>query len=200
MSTEEATAKQLDSSAGVGEPVQSPLAPAHVVAGYKTVRSQVLVWCGILGGVLTVFSNIGKVLTLSDWAHWLVSHWHDWTNWFWTFLFSWIAIKFPPELASPFSFLAFLLMLSVGTIWQAKTATQGQQSPRHIHQPVRKFLIGIGILIIYFHLFVDLYGDGVRMGTFFKHIFYVVLDAAHGMPPWIGIPLITGSFILLFTL
>src|SRR5262245_32044601 len=100
MSTEDTTAKSDGPVAA-----QSASSVGQAVAGYQLLRSQVLVWLGILGGVLTVFSNIGKILTLSDWAHWIVKHWHAWTHSVWLWLFSWIGVHIPYEIAPTLTFV-----------------------------------------------------------------------------------------------
>src|SRR5262245_7160461 len=46
----------------------------------KGFRYEVLTWVGIVGGALTLFTNLGAVLKLADWAGVLVQHWKEWTH------------------------------------------------------------------------------------------------------------------------
>jgi hypothetical protein len=55
-----------------------------------TLRYQALTWFGIIGGAVTLFSNLNGVLNLADWARWLTSHWHELTTGFWTWAFGWV--------------------------------------------------------------------------------------------------------------
>lgn len=158
MSADEVTAKQLDASTSVGQPVQPASAPGHVVAGYKLLRSQLLVWCGILGGVLTVFSNIGKVLTLSNWAHWIVTRWQDWTHAFWSWLFSLFDISVPTNVSPPLSFLVFLLMLSIGIWLRTLTSRTEQSAYEHdFRWPAVVIIVGASVLssVAIFYFYVD---------------------------------------------
>jgi hypothetical protein len=78
-------------------------------------RGEFLTWCGIVGGALTLFTNLRGVVDLARWAAVLVQYWHDWAAEFWSFLFGWIGIRIPRELAPIFSFTVFSAMLMMGT-------------------------------------------------------------------------------------
>ena len=60
--------------------------------------SQLISWLGILGGVMTVVSNLETVLTLSNWAHTLVSNWSGWMRSAWSAVLALIGVSAPSDL------------------------------------------------------------------------------------------------------
>jgi hypothetical protein len=68
---------------------------------------------------LTLFTNLGAVLKLADWARVLVQHWKEWTHAFWVWAFGWLGIHVPPEWAPVLSFLLFGSLLAVGQAVQS---------------------------------------------------------------------------------
>jgi len=90
----------------------SPQAPFWRVT--RTVKYQVLTWVGIVGTTITVFANLQGVLDLADWASELVSHWHEWNQIIWGWVFSLIGVKLPRQLVPIISFSVFIAILIVG--------------------------------------------------------------------------------------
>src|SRR5262249_31173813 len=82
----------------------------------RTIRLQMRTWAGIIGGSVTIFSNLRGFLNLADWARWIMTHWHEWTQAFWTAAFSWIGIHIHRAFVPLLSFTAFLVMVVIGTI------------------------------------------------------------------------------------
>ena len=82
---------------------------------YKQARYQVLTWLGIAGGALTLFTNIGSFLKLSEWAHWVVSYWMDWLRAFWGGVVSITGFAIPPDTQVNVTFMGFILMVAVGS-------------------------------------------------------------------------------------
>src|SRR5262249_46389237 len=80
----------------------------------KGAKYELLTWVGIVGGALTLFTNLGAVLKLADWARVLVQHWREWTHAFWVWVFSWWGIHLPPEWTPILSFLLFGSLLTIG--------------------------------------------------------------------------------------
>src|SRR5262245_24667892 len=62
--------------AQLAKPAVEPTAVALLTKGFKY---ELLTWVGIVGGALTLFTNLGAVLKLADWARVLVQHWKEWT-------------------------------------------------------------------------------------------------------------------------
>ena len=58
----------------------------------KEFKYEVLMWCGIVGGALTLFSNLSGVLKRADWARFLAENWKGWTHVLWVWLFGWLGI------------------------------------------------------------------------------------------------------------
>jgi TIR domain len=73
-----------------------------------------LTWIGIVGGAITLFTNLGGVLNLADWARQLVLYWHDWMAAFWIWAFSWTGIHIPKGITPTLSFVSFTAMLVIG--------------------------------------------------------------------------------------
>jgi len=92
----------------------------------KGFRYEVLTWVGIVGGALTLFTNLSAVLKLADWARVLVEHWKEWTHAFWLWMFGWLGIHLPPEWTPILSFLLFWSLLTIGQAIQFKSKIKNQ--------------------------------------------------------------------------
>lgn len=101
--------------AQLAKPAVEPTAWGLLTKGFKY---EVLTWVGIVGGALTLFTNLGAVLKLADWARLLVQHWRDWTHAFWLWAFGWLGIHLAPEWTPVLSFLLFGSLLAIGQAFQ----------------------------------------------------------------------------------
>jgi hypothetical protein len=121
MHTENLTATNLIRAAVVAQLSKPAVAPSALWTVTRTIRLQVLTWTGIIGGAVTIFSSLRGLFNLADWAHWIVSHWHEWTQAFWASALSWIGLHVHPAFAPPLSFTVFLVMVVVGTVLRTET-------------------------------------------------------------------------------
>jgi TIR domain len=103
--------------AQLAKPAVEPTAMALLTKGFKY---EVLTWFGIVGGALTLFTNLGAVLKLADWARLLVQHWKEWTHGFWLWAFGWLGIHVPSEWPPVLSFLLFGSLLTIGQAFKLK--------------------------------------------------------------------------------
>jgi hypothetical protein len=120
MHTENLEASQLIRAAVVAQlakPAVEPSAAALLTKGFKY---ELLTWVGIVGGALTLFTNLGAVLKLADLARLLVQNWKEWTQAFWLWAFSWLGIHLPPEWTPALSFLLFWALLTIGQAFKYK--------------------------------------------------------------------------------
>ncbi len=109
--------------AQLAKPAAEPTAWALLGKGFKY---EVLTWVGIVGGALTLFTNLGAVLKLADWARILVEHWREWTHAFWVWVFGWLGIHLPPQWAPVLSFLLFGSLLTIGQAFQFNRMIKNQ--------------------------------------------------------------------------
>lgn len=107
----------------LAKPAVEPSAIALLTKGF---RYELLTWVGIVGGALTLFTNLGAVLKLADWARVLVEHWKEWTHAFWVWAFSWLGIHLSPYWGPILSFAFFGAMLVVGQALQFKRTVNTQ--------------------------------------------------------------------------
>jgi hypothetical protein len=105
--------------AQLAKPVVEPTPLALLTKGF---RYELLTWVGIVGGALTLFTNLSTVLKLADWARVLVDHWKEWTHEFWVWAFGWLGIHLPPEWTPMLSFLLFWSLLTIGQAIKGKSA------------------------------------------------------------------------------
>jgi hypothetical protein len=90
--------------------------PPHPAAlNLQVFRYQFLTWIGMVGGTITLFTNIRGIFDLADWARWVVTHWHLWSHHVWSYLFGWLRISIPERIVPLLSFASFTLMLVIGT-------------------------------------------------------------------------------------
>src|SRR5262249_35962314 len=104
--------------AQLAKPAVEPSAAALLTKGFKY---ELLTWVGIIGGALTLFTNLGAVLKLADWARVLVEHWREWTHAFLVWVFSWLGIHVEPEWRPLLTFLLFGLLLTIGQAVRFRT-------------------------------------------------------------------------------
>ena len=80
----------------------------------KEFPALALLSLGIIGGALTLFSNLLAPLDMADWAWWIVGHWQEATPAFWDRLAAWTGLEVPSLLVPPLNMAAFLLLTSIG--------------------------------------------------------------------------------------
>src|SRR5215475_5280756 len=95
MHTENVGSTELIRAAVVAQLVKPAVEPSAVALLTKGFKWELLTWVGIVGGALTLFTNLGAVLKLADWARVLVPHWKEWTHAFWVWVFGWLGIHLP---------------------------------------------------------------------------------------------------------
>jgi hypothetical protein len=146
MHTENVTSLELIRAAVITQ-LEKPITP---LSSFRQVQSafqgQLLTWIGIVGGAITLFTNLKEVLALADWAVLLVTYWHNWTATFWSLLFSWIGIKIPLVISPMLSFALFSAMLVLG-INASNRYNKRERSDSEIRSIPRKVLI-LGIMMI----------------------------------------------------
>jgi hypothetical protein len=114
-------------------------------------KGQFLTWIGIVGGAITLFTNLGGFLNLADWARWLVVHWHEWMAAFWIWAFSWTGIHIPRVITPLLSFLLSTTLLIVGLNLKSRKSGSrtGLSADDHVDQsiPLKLGMLGIIILV-----------------------------------------------------
>jgi hypothetical protein len=120
MHTENVGSNDLIRAAVVAQLAKPAVEPTALSLLTKGFRYELLTWVGIVGGALTLFTNLGAVLKLADWARVLVQHWHEWTHAFWVWAFGWLGFYLEPDWPPVLSFLSFGSMLTVGQAIQFK--------------------------------------------------------------------------------
>src|SRR5262245_27341573 len=107
--------------AQLAKPAVEPPAWTLLTKGFKY---ELLTWVGIVGGALTLFTNLGAVLKLADWARVFVDHWKVWTHAFWAWSFGWLGIHVSPDWTPVLSFLLFGSLLIIGQAFKSSNAIQ----------------------------------------------------------------------------
>jgi len=126
--------------------------PAPQPKMLQTLRYQALTWIGIVGGAVTLFTNLSGILNLADWASWLVTHWHEWTAAFWQWCFSLINVRIPQFWTGILSFVSFGTMIAIS---QRMIAARAQKRAPNLTQdipalPLRSLRTLIAGLILFF--------------------------------------------------
>src|SRR5262245_16692652 len=152
MHTENVTDTDLIRAAVVAQLAKPAVAPSTLWLATRTIRLQMLTWAGIIGGSVTIFSNLRGFLNLADWARWIVTHWHEWTQAFWTAAFSWIGIHIHRSLVPLLSFTALLILVVIGTILRTanRTFPGGSSKVKHPKtQLLKSIAIRLGIYVLW---------------------------------------------------
>jgi hypothetical protein len=79
----------------------------------SNIKGVVLSWFGIVGGAITLFSNVSTLLDIANWARWLVYQWKLWTLAIWQFMLSWAQIEVSAFMASLLSLIFFIGVLAL---------------------------------------------------------------------------------------
>lgn len=79
------------------------------------VRYALLTWFGIVGGAITLFTNLSAVIDLVDWMKALADAWKALSHAIWRWMFGWLGIDFPEAWAPVASFAVFLTSMIAGT-------------------------------------------------------------------------------------
>src|SRR6516225_6378221 len=131
MHTENLEASQLIRAAVVAQLAKPAVEPSDAALLTKGFKYELLTWVGIVGGALTLFTNLGSVVKLADWARVLVDHWKEWTHAFWVWAFGWLGIHLPPERTPVLSFVLFGSLLIIGQKVQSRRTIKIQQDKHH---------------------------------------------------------------------
>ena len=115
MHTEELSRYELIRAAVVALLAKPRVRPSAFGLALRILRYHVLTWVGIVGGAITLFSNLRGVLTLTDWAGWFVAHWNDWVRAFWLWALGWLGITPGPGWRLDLTFALFLVLTSLGS-------------------------------------------------------------------------------------
>jgi hypothetical protein len=166
MHTENLEASQLIGAAVVAQLAKPAVEPSALALLTKGFKYELLTWFGIIGGALTLFTNLNAVLKLADWARDLVKGWKEWTHAFWVWAFGWLGIHLSSEWTPVLSFLLFWSLLTIGQIIKVKSTIKNQQSvdiePWSWRQALyfSLFLIGIIWLSWRFPAFFESFFEG----------------------------------------
>jgi hypothetical protein len=101
-------------AAVVAQLAKPEVEPSAVALLTRVFKYELLTWFGIVGGALTLFTNLGSFLKLADWVALLVQNWKGWTHTFWLWMFGWVGIHLPPGWPPILSFLSFWSLLAIG--------------------------------------------------------------------------------------
>jgi hypothetical protein len=111
-------------------------------------KYQVLTWIGIVGSAITLFANLSGVLDLADRVRELVTHWHEWNQIIWGWVFSLVQVKVPKVLAPIISFTVFTAMLVAGVNLAVRSGRAAVKSENEVPL-ARKVGIFVGGLVLY---------------------------------------------------
>jgi hypothetical protein len=190
MHTENISSTELIRAAIVGQLAKPAVTPSTFWQITNTFKFQILTWIGIVGSAITLFANLKGVLDLADWARELVAHWHDWTQMFWGWLFSWTGIKVPREFVPLISFIASVAILVTGVNLSLRAA-ETTVKLRHVKPVTRKVrILGGGVLVSLGALVVLRIGGlvtgySLETGNFTVYLISMLV----AWTAWLGVPM-----------
>jgi hypothetical protein len=97
MHTENFASTDLIRAAVVAQLAKPAVTPSPFWQITGVFKYQVLTWIGIVGSAITLFANLSGVLDLADRVRELVTHWQEWNQIFWGWVFHWINFEVPKE-------------------------------------------------------------------------------------------------------
>ena len=78
------------------------------------MKSQFLVWFGVIGAAITIFSNLENLLNLANWARWLSYYWSEFNVAFWKWALSWLQLDISSNASACLTFVFFVSSTLVG--------------------------------------------------------------------------------------
>ena len=142
----------------------------EAVRQHETVRgailSPILSWGGIVGGAITVFSNLQTLLDLAGWARLLVANWSAWLNVGWSFLFARFNLHLVPSVRSQLTMCAAIIMMAIGSFLSNRNRSNWSPGIHNIIRPN----VGIAVAIFVTHAW------------FFSY--YIAQVDAQTLPAW----------------
>jgi hypothetical protein len=94
----------------------------------RVIRHQAIIWMGIVGSAITLFSGLSTLLQLADWAHWIVNHWHLWTHGVWSWLLAYFQIQVPEYLSQVLTLIFFTGMMAF-SVHRSSTTKPTRKNP-----------------------------------------------------------------------
>lgn len=92
----------------------------------RIISTSFLPWLGIVGGSISIFSNLQSVIELAGWARYFVERWHAATGTIWKFAFSWLDVELPDAVVPLLNFTLFLaIVIASVRYWSGP--------PRNVH-------------------------------------------------------------------
>jgi hypothetical protein len=165
MHTENIGANELIRAAVIAQLTKPAIPSSPIRQITKAFKYEVLTWMGIIGGAMTLFSNIGRFLNLSDVARKIVIYWHEWMAAFWIGAFGWLGLHVPKLLTPVLSFTLFITMLLLGSnLTERIRPVQPDMPTRPVKRRALIFLIG-ALLYVALFFFLAFRGDSVLPGV-----------------------------------
>ena len=96
-------------------------APAPLL---KQLKFEALMWFGICGSVITLFTSMSAVLKMADWVHWLSECWIELTGWFWRSVWALFNIEFPKGYSGIATLALFMVGAAFGALIQSRSWTE----------------------------------------------------------------------------
>ncbi|MCR9139830.1 MAG: hypothetical protein NXI27_27810 [Alphaproteobacteria bacterium] len=82
---------------------------------HRIFRDKILLWLGILGLVMNLFSSLQPLIQLSIWARYLILKWDDLIEYFWVSLFAFLNLDFPPYMSMAMTTAVFIVLMGMGS-------------------------------------------------------------------------------------
>lgn len=80
----------------------------------KQARYELLSWLGVMGGIITIFTNVSGLLKLASWTRWVAENWHGLFKGIYNFLGAFVNFQVPDEFVGMLTFVLFALMTALG--------------------------------------------------------------------------------------
>jgi TIR domain len=122
--------------------------PAPASRFLKQLQYEALTWLGILGSVVTIFSNLAAIIKMAQWAKWVSDYWVYGVAEFWTRLGHVISVNLPKSYAGPLSACLFFMAVAIGS----RNADKRARGQRFLLASVKAFSISTVISYIFISL------------------------------------------------
>jgi hypothetical protein len=112
---------------------------SSAVGAIAELRSNALLWYGVVTAAVGLLGGLQSLLDLSDWARFTVAQWHSWTKVFWNTLYGIFGVRVPDPAIGSLNFIVSLMAISFSVL-KTKPTLPGQSKDQKVSKNFFRWL------------------------------------------------------------
>lgn len=157
----------------------------------QSIRATILSCLGILGGSLTVFSNLETLIKFSEWANFLSNNWGKFLQWIWDLVFFYVNLKLHIFAKFQITMACAMVLMAVGALFYEKINQREKKLWKVKLSNILRWNVVIAVLVFCFSIYFGNYLIDQFKITFNSviefYIFEAVFYTIYGVSIFIGL-------------